>query len=1253
MDFNGLPVEGKNIDEGGTINGNLGINGTLNANDGNFINVNVSDTLTADTIVSNIELEVKDPLITCAVDNPGDGYNTGLLNQYNNGAADRWAGLVRSKDDKSYYLLKDEFIKPTPTTNLTILPLGVLSNMKLNEITGNVCRADNVLYTKNGVIFNNTVDPIWKINATPGTNGQVLSYLNGETVWIAPGGGGGTSTLQEAYDLSTAPQISTTVLNQKFLIKQGTAGLGSDLLELQNSAGAKRVSFDTTGKMDISGSNASVQFNTNTNVKKWTLRNAGGSDRFEINDDTDINQLSITQDGTVNVNNIDIGMSPGNTQIDDMGLILNEKIHTKEVSIRDATGIRRYDIKVDGGIANNFIITGAAGGDLLQETLTNGTHRNYVNNIKKFEVNATGADIIGELKTDTINELTTNNGVNIENVLLLDGLIDGVNISPFKNDYDSKINQAVTTTSDVIFNTIDTERINTNQTVIQNTSDVDQWIIRTEGANNNLEIVNNSLDQTIKMLQSGETTFKVDNNLITSVNQTGINISDNLKSSSFKHEIRDIVPVLPASLTWNARQEHVGIITLYAADTLCEFVSSVEQRSLITNEYVILNKIDINGIVSLEINLTSVVENDIFIGVQFTNESENYTGSLVGLSESQYYLLITKNGDISKIYQEGKEYADAIPNINVTNGVYIINIRRTGYDTWELFFEQGTTTVSSTIFLTGTQWGSRHAYFMIGDKSNVLSSFNMTIQTCSSIGYNTSAGQNLYEINQAKNNVVVSDQDAEELINISKNRVEIKQHITCKSMNCDGIQINENHIIKTPAISYKGMIPNATQLKTGLWDDSLNLVNTTIVDNLVTFPLQNLKRSVASKYFFIPNDISIGGFCEFSLQIVSYDAFVTLGLLFKDASNVFYGTDTFNSVNHWYAIFDDPGTANINLYYIAGQFVGYLNSQTINPLNSTIKTRITRTAADTWSIQYGKGALYTNEPITFGPELSNKFVYLTCGMNRGISGTNVYRATDFIYNLWNPSTNDYTIKQNADNDFVFIDNSNTNLLRMNPNICQIYQTMITERSLNINRSIFPAGAQVGATFYQAIIGPNITGLSHINFHTGITTFGNINIPQLSMGNIIKYKLSGLIKTGSANQYLDIQIWAGIPNAVGSVLIGQSDRDTEIAKDLLNRYFEMTINVVPSAINFTNGTVEVKTYGSYSYNNKFNTADSLQGNTIQNPEIIPFTNPRTWYQFTAFPNDKREVYVIGAWDTADVNCVLTILNYSISYDGFNL
>ena len=60
----------------------------------------ITGTLTATTAIFVDELKVSDNIIELAINNPADNLNNGILQEYNDGAQ-KWAGLIRSKDDKN------------------------------------------------------------------------------------------------------------------------------------------------------------------------------------------------------------------------------------------------------------------------------------------------------------------------------------------------------------------------------------------------------------------------------------------------------------------------------------------------------------------------------------------------------------------------------------------------------------------------------------------------------------------------------------------------------------------------------------------------------------------------------------------------------------------------------------------------------------------------------------------------------------------------------------------------------------------------------------------------------------------------------------------------------------------------------------------------------------------------------------------------------------------------------------------------
>ena len=121
MDSNGNNLNA-GLENGGDINGILNIDPDLN----------VTGTITCDIIEANtlvVDLNVEDPLIEIAVNNPADALNTGVFSEYQSSGT-KYAGLIRSKDDKKFYLSNNDTIKPLATNTIA----NRQGNLKMGQL---------------------------------------------------------------------------------------------------------------------------------------------------------------------------------------------------------------------------------------------------------------------------------------------------------------------------------------------------------------------------------------------------------------------------------------------------------------------------------------------------------------------------------------------------------------------------------------------------------------------------------------------------------------------------------------------------------------------------------------------------------------------------------------------------------------------------------------------------------------------------------------------------------------------------------------------------------------------------------------------------------------------------------------------------------------------------------------------------------------------------------------------------------------
>jgi hypothetical protein len=173
-----------------------------------------------------------------------------------------------------------------------------------------------------------------------------------------------------------------------------------------------------------------------------------------------------------------------------------------------------------------------------------------------------------------------------------------------------------------------------------------------------------------------------------------------------------------------------------------------------------------------------LAENDFYIGVQFKQCDEEYTGQNVGTTD--HYLEVTRGSDPNYTLSNGL-LTNATPNFPLEDGTYSAHVTRTSADLWTLRFDHAglnTTTVLETIQFDSV--GDKKIHFVVGDRSNVESTFNVAITATDGV-YNSTPKQ--YDLQQIHNELKING-----LVSVSDNAVCIKPKtvasaITAKSIN--------------------------------------------------------------------------------------------------------------------------------------------------------------------------------------------------------------------------------------------------------------------------------------------------------------------------------------------------------------------------------------------------------------------------------------------------------------------------------------
>ena len=368
-----------------TVNGNLTVNGT---------------TVTANTEV----LEVEDPMIKLALNNPSDTLDIGFYGLYDGLGVTKYTGLVRDVTDGYYKLFDSLTIEPTTEVDFGVTSGLNRANLELNILDGNYIdfpnsdfrirssagSVDRVIITDDPYVGINT-DPNYPLHITtsnPASWSARLTNDVGSDVFIAN---------TEGQGMMINTKVASSNGNYAVQVRNTTFSSSNALMEIKNSG---RVGFSTStpdNKMHIETSTAGEGLHVGnafigiwddsttfmsmghdtpdgkgyavkqSSVGKTVINAALGEDISFAIDDVELIFVDPSGNFGIGVTNptekLDVD---GTTYIDgdtgDWALKIDNDSTSVDIAHSDGSGIlidsaTSYAIKATNGVTNNFVVT--------------------------------------------------------------------------------------------------------------------------------------------------------------------------------------------------------------------------------------------------------------------------------------------------------------------------------------------------------------------------------------------------------------------------------------------------------------------------------------------------------------------------------------------------------------------------------------------------------------------------------------------------------------------------------------------------------------------------------------------------------------------------------------------------------------------------------------------------------------------------------------------------------------------------------
>jgi hypothetical protein len=205
-------TQSANVNSGSiTTAGGVGVVGNLNVG-GDITCVGDFTVNGTFTTTGTDSLQVTDPFIFLANNNPGDTYDTGVIAQYFDGGNTRYTGYFRDITDAKYKLFTNLLTQPTTTVDTTDPSFQytdlILANLSATgTVTGTYFVGNGSQLT--GIATNATT--IYNDNSAviiPASNGNIVNNVNGVTIAnVWSGGLAVTGALSASTTISAAGNI--------------------------------------------------------------------------------------------------------------------------------------------------------------------------------------------------------------------------------------------------------------------------------------------------------------------------------------------------------------------------------------------------------------------------------------------------------------------------------------------------------------------------------------------------------------------------------------------------------------------------------------------------------------------------------------------------------------------------------------------------------------------------------------------------------------------------------------------------------------------------------------------------------------------------------------------------------------------------------------------------------------------------------------------------------------------------------------